>query len=551
MKKITLSVLLFFFNILSYAQFSVDVSSLIVNSVNAKTITFGPNVSKVNIALTVSINASSIPSDSYPGDIVVYYKKNSSTSTSRVIPSGGYGGQVLFLGGYNATRSFQFALNSSEFDNTSGFLYVEYKSYSGVPYKSSNIDVIKASVTIPTTPTTPTNPATPTNPIDLRFGLNQIVENQTINEGEFAGVLVGSAVVSNSPNSYNFTYQWMEKVNGDFKLLPIAGATNKDYWPSELVKTTVFVRQVTRKSVAGINGGDGTNLSNFITVTVIPAPELKNNTITLNGSIIKGSMPTGGIGSYQYSWMLWGAEDPYTFPNTGENLELTESIYNYLNSYPNLTIVRYVTSGRQTSSSSRIKLLPISLPVQPIQNNTISISGYQVTGSVPTGGAGDYRYSWFLGSNTEDPIWFEETTKDLNLTPYQHAIDILQNDPYAVLFRIVNSITSSNSNKINLYGASALKLQTLRGGLEDNSMIVYPNPTTESVNFSTNFSNNKEIEIVVYSDKLQNEKSVFKGTVIPNQIVNWNIPAGYQKGLYFYKILSGSKEVKTGKIIVQ
>jgi hypothetical protein len=82
-------------------------------------------------------------------------------------------------------------------------------------------------------------------------------------------------------------------------------------------------------------------------------------------------------------------------------------------------------------------------------------------------------------------------------------------------------------------------------------MTVYPNPASESVNFLTNFSTNKEIEIVVYSDKLQNEKSVFKGTVIPSQIVNWKIPSSYQKGIYFYKILSGGAEVKTGKLIYQ
>ncbi|MDR7208896.1 T9SS type A sorting domain-containing protein [Flavobacterium piscis] len=51
--------------------------------------------------------------------------------------------------------------------------------------------------------------------------------------------------------------------------------------------------------------------------------------------------------------------------------------------------------------------------------------------------------------------------------------------------------------------------------------------------------------------QLGNGKSVFKGKVTPNQVVNWDIPASYQKGIYFYKILSGTKEVKTGKIIVQ
>ncbi|CAA9202886.1 T9SS type A sorting domain-containing protein [Flavobacterium collinsii] len=542
MKKITL-VFLLLFSIFSYGQFNVNVTNMTVNNTNATAINFGTNISQVNIALTVNISAGSIPSDSAPGSVNVYYKRNSSLSASPISPSGGNGGQVFFLGGYSAIRSFQLALNASEFDNTDGFLYVEYKSYSGVSYTSNKINVTKATTTTPTTPTTPNSNW---NIISFDYLFSQF--NLTINEGESVPLIVGTdadQILGKLYQRYSYSYQWSKETGGGV-FVPIEGATSMHYYPQEVLVTTKFKRTVTYHHY----GITSTVDSNVRTVTVNPAPELKNNSITLNGSIISGSLPTGGLGHYEYSWMLLGAEDPYTFPETGKDLELSESLYNYLLWYPNAFIKRFIKSGSQTIVSGSVKVPPISLPVLEIQNNTIAINGYQVTGSQPTGGGGDYRYSWFLGSQ-EDPIWFEETSKDLNLAPYFRAISILQTDPSAMLVRIVRSIKSSTSNKINLYGVSALKKQNLRTLSEEDSILVYPNPTTEVVNFVTNFSTNKEIEIVVYSETIRNEKSVFKGTVTPNQVVSWNIPSGYAKGIYFYKIRSGNEEIKTGKIIVQ
>ncbi|MCC9017066.1 T9SS type A sorting domain-containing protein [Flavobacterium lipolyticum] len=222
-----------------------------------------------------------------------------------------------------------------------------------------------------------------------------------------------------------------------------------------------------------------------------------------------------------------------------------------------LETTQYRRSAKKTSSTMNVPIsnvVTITLPHVPaIENNIISISGTTITGSQPTGAFGDYKYSWFLGSQ-EDPIIFDETTKDLDLTPYWRAISILQNDHTAFILRTVQSVNSShssNSNKIRLYGTSQLQQQALKAQSEEDSLLIYPNPTTEVVNFATNFSTNKEIEIVVYSESTRNERSVFKGTVTPNQVVSWNIPSGYAKGIYFYKIRSGSKEVKTGKIIVQ
>lgn len=166
---------------------------------------------------------------------------------------------------------------------------------------------------------------------------------------------------------------------------------------------------------------------------------------------------------------------------------------------------------------------------------------------MPTGGMGDYKYSWAI-YYTGDPIDFDETTKDLDLTPYQNLINgILQMDSSATLIRKVTSAKSSISNKLSLNNFTARALN------QENRLTsaVYPNPTSGSVNFTTSFSSNKEMEIIVYSEKSGKAQRIFKGTTTSNQIVKWDIPSNYPKGTYYYKIVTDNKEVKTGKILYQ
>lgn len=360
---------------------------------------------------------------------------------------------------------------------------------------------------------------------------NSISGNQTINEGQVAGALSNNQNLTGGNGQY--TYQWQKKQeNGVW--IDIVGATSGIYSPGVSIYTTSY-RRIVRSATL-------TNTSNVVLITVIPAPALLNNTISLNGSTITGSVPTGGTGLYTYSWILLGGEEPYEFPDVGQNLELTPDIYNYINSYPNHNVYRKVTSGRQMIGSNSLLILQIP----DIQNNTISIKGNMVEGSIPTGGTGNYTYSWFLGSSNYDPFIFQETTKDLDLTNHQQALDILTTDSSAILFRIVKSGKVSFSNQLSLYipvpkvGAQ---------NLNSDFISVYPNPTSNIVNFETTFSENKEIEIIIYSNNMNEKKSVYKGFVTPNQIVKCNMPSNFLKGLCFYKIISENKELKTGKII--
>ncbi|MDP5200393.1 hypothetical protein [Flavobacterium sp. DG2-3] len=405
---------------------------------DARTINFGTNVQSVNVSITATVTTSYNEDPTALGKIAVYYKRNSHTQGPS-IPTNGFDGSFQMMNGRTQSKTFKITLYRSDFDDFGGNVYVQYSPPGNtlLNYKSDIINVTK----IP-------------DPISN----NVISGNQTINEGQSTSAISGSTP---SGGDGTFIYTWQQKVaNGSW--MNISGATNKNYSPGVLTSTTSYRRIVTSAAYAV------TSTSNEVTVTVISLPTIENNVITLNGNNISGSLPTGGTGTYQYSWIVYidevPAPDGFVIEGSGQNLEIPSWLHNEYWEGENIKwpmyIYRRVASGNKFSDSN----------------------------------------------------WVEIPLLNSNRT----------------------SLTETN----------------LQSEL-DEIMTVYPNPTSEEVNFATNFSTNKEINIVVYSDKLQNEKSVFRGVVEPNQVVNWNIPSGYQKGLYYYKILSGNKKVKSGKIIIR
>jgi len=226
--------------------------------------------------------------------------------------------------------------------------------------------------------------------------------------------------------------------------------------------------------------------------------------------------------------------------------------YKKINAAVGLYISRSVVSGIKSISSNVLKV-----PILPaIGNNTITLNGNTIYGSLPTGGTGKYKYVWWYGDGAGvEGFMLPGDGQNLELPSWIHSEEYEKINASVGLYisRYVKSGVESGSNilKIPLLNGNRL----LPNGISNQNyfsgeeMIVYPNPTSESVNFATNFSSDKDIEIVLYSEKLGNQKSVFKGKVIPNQVVSWKIPSNYQKGIYFYKIISDNKEAKSGKII--
>lgn len=367
------------------------------------------------------------------------------------------------------------------------------------------------------------------NPSDEILIQLQYYEQHTVYVGQYPYINIFGYY------SPSYSYEWQKKsVKGVWETIP--GEVDSSIRLYDLRVTTLF-RRILRNNLGAYLG-----FSNEIAINVIPA--LSNNTITISGSEVKGSLPTGGTGSYKYSWDLKDKEVLYTFPSTGQDLELTKIIYDYLNQYPNLSIIRRVHSGREVMESNHLKVVLIP----EVKNNIISINGNQIIGTLPTGGNNAYEYSWVL-LGADEPYIFPDTGQNLSLN--QDVLDYFKSYPGLSIIRVVTSGMKFkfNSNAVSIpqiVMKSAFKLNS-----ELDSLVIYPNPTAESVNFATGFSENKAIEIVVYSENIGEKVTVFKGVATPNQVVKWEIPAHYKKGLYYYKIMSGNAEVKSGKIIYQ
>lgn len=537
MKKITFCVFLFLLNIVTYGQFSVSIPNMTVNGGLASSINFGANVSSLNVTLSVDITTTLNQNDSSPvGDLTVYYKRNSGAPA--VIPSGGSTTTVLFLGSNKITKPINnITLNASQFDATGGVLYVEYRSSSSASFVSSNISITKTvSPTNPTNPTDPTNPTNPTNPTPSN---NTITGTQTINEGSIAALLIGSEIPPSE--NYTYTYEWrMKKSDGNY--YPIPDGMYKDYFAGQLLTTTTFVRKVIFSYRNGVSGTYST-YSDPITVTVIPAPPIQNNTINLIGTYVTGTFPTGGLGSYNYKWIAYvvDGEDPWIIEQNTDTFTIPANMYEFA-PYNTVLVARIVTSGSRTSTSNFVRIYS----AQEIGNNSITISGRNIVGSLPTGGGEGGFYYQYIAYNEIDG----EVIGDPQILSNEQSYYFPYDTP--LITKIYRKVYSGDkvsiSNTIVIPPtASGFGKKTTETVAPD--LTVYPNPTSESINFATNFSTDKNIEIVLYSEKLGNEKSVYKGKVTPNQVINWSIPANYQKGLYFYKILSENKEVKSGKVL--
>ncbi|WP_394776924.1 T9SS type A sorting domain-containing protein [Flavobacterium sp.] len=362
---------------------------------------------------------------------------------------------------------------------------------------------------------------------------NTISGNQNIYEGQSASIISGSTP---SGGNGTFTYSWQKKV-GSGSWTIISGATSTSYSPGIPVATTSYRRNVSSATFSSV--------SNEVTVTVIPVPIIQNNIITINGTSVDGSSPTGGTGSYTYTWGILDEDGDFSELTavSSQNVIFSNPAFkNYINSPKTFQLTRIVYSGTIRSFSNYV-VMPHN---SDIQNNTLSINNNQVIGSIPTGGIGGYTYTW--GILDEDGDFSELTAiSSQNVMFSDPAFTNYINSPKTFkLTRIVYSgTTRSFSNYVVMPHNSGLSLNSM------TVSTVYPNPTSDSVNFTTSSSSNQEMEIIVYSEGLRNAQSVFKGTSTPNQIIKWNIPSNYSKGIYYYKVISGNKEVKSGKILYQ
>lgn len=382
---------------------------------------------------------------------------------------------------------------------------------------------------------------------------NSISANQTIFEGLVPATLVGSTP---SGGTESFTYLWQSKATGHWSA--ISGATSKNYSPSALTTTTQYRRK--------INSSGQQSTSNTVTITVNLTQAISNNTIVFDGvSTMIGSVATGGNGVYTYGFYLIadfdGGLEYNQSATTNKDFNIPALFIQLFNSGVTVKITRTVHSGNRTSTTGWVFINDA-----PIENNTFAFDGVStLIGSVPTGGNGLYSYQYHIIITDFDEIDDYSSSvsgnKDLNIPSY--ILPFIDNPSIHVF--ALRKVWSGNEISTWPTGGG------LFGGLEitsfsnimmlnptsdllslesksDNSLKLYPNPSSEVVYFEANYSKITAVEVYMYSGILGKRIQTFKGKVSPGQTISWNIPSNFPKGLYIYEIIENGKK-RSGKLM--
>ncbi|MFN5544893.1 MAG: tandem-95 repeat protein [Bacteroidota bacterium] len=220
----------------------------------------------------------------------------------------------------------------------------------------------------------------------------------------------GGSVVINANTGTGLTYQWRNSgVN-----IPLATTSS----------LTATASGSYRAVVTNTNGC--VDSSAAVTVTVVPS--IASNTIATSQSILintapaqlTGTLPTGGTGSYTYSWLVstTGATSGFSAIGSTNTQNYSPSVLSQ-----NTWYRRLVTSGSCSDTTAAV-----SITVNAnIANNTISAaqticSGNTpagLTGLTPSGGTGSFTYTW-LRSTTSASTGFSAapgTNNAQNYTP--------------------------------------------------------------------------------------------------------------------------------------
>lgn len=293
------------------------------------------------------------------GTLSVYSKFNSSTNIQHVSI---FFGQNAISG--TVSRQCTIELKPIHFPSGSGSIYAQFSPVNSSP-------ILGTSVPVKTVPL---------------ITSNYIIGNQTVYEGDSVGSINGPA-----PNGGDglYTYRWQQRIGSAGAWTNIPGATGVNFQPTNLSVSTISYRRIVTSLF-----GTLTDTSNEITVTILPNTPIGNNEITLNGSTISGSLPTGGIGSFTYSWYAYliNGEGWELIQGTTKDLSIPNFVYGFAeNPGSEVYIFREVKSGNKHSDSKVVRIFP----ALPVENNIITLEGQNIIGSVPTGGTGVFKYEYY------------------------------------------------------------------------------------------------------------------------------------------------------------
>lgn len=301
--------------------------------------------------VTFNINLSKPSAQVTDGNVFIYAQGGAGGASklnyqSVVLSSSWFGGG----GTQSVSLSGSFSITQSQLNGVSGVVFAQYESSTGVNYKSTNI-----VVTIPISNNTLTPPSV------------------TSFTGSGNPTVITGVIPTGGTGSY--TYQWQSSTTSTTSgFVNVASTTSQNYDPPTIGQTTHYRRIVTSGSL--------TSTSNVVSI-VITIPPISNNSISNSGSssfntsgdpsILNGSIPTGGIGSYTYQW-----QSSTTSATTGFNNIASAISTNY--DPPTISQTTYyrrlVTSGSLTSTSNVITITIV--PIGSSFDNPISIGNLNI-----------------------------------------------------------------------------------------------------------------------------------------------------------------------------
>lgn len=229
--------------------------------------------------------------------------------------------------------------------------------------------------------------------VDAPISNNSVGNAQTLCAGNIPAPFTGSLPLGGDGT---YAYQWQSSLNNSsWNAIPFA--TSQNFSEGTIPNSTYYRRWVT-------SSGCQLNSNSFF---ISALPLLSNNTIIASqtlcqgaaASVITGTIPTGGTGSYIYNWQSSSDNSNWSVV-TGFN----GVSFNPGSPPSTLYLRREVISGICTPLTSNSIAIVVEVPVT---NNTISASqsicipqnANPLMGSLPAAGSGVYLYTWQSSGN--------------------------------------------------------------------------------------------------------------------------------------------------------
>lgn len=570
--------------VVTSSNVTVATSNLKVNNTVVSGNTVNLTTQSSNISLDCLLTTLDGSTNNTFGNLYVYFKESATSSPIMV----NYFQSVTFLpptgSQTNYTSSLlnqSFLLNKSDFYNTGGLFYIEYKNNNNETFRSQNYNVTGGTKTLSTPDTINFN----IQEIKYSEGFS-IINNKIIipydsrtpdNNNRLIDItLSGSIPYSGSlPVPLTTVRIFLKKTDGTFATITtrnIPSLTNdtiiKNIYLSStdpsIIGSTIMV-SVSFGTISAVRTSIVTiDKSNFITNNNISDHKLISSGQSISflnqntAQIVTGTRPQIifpiSVYKWQYkiqnteNWIDFANQSNINFPSSGQ---ITQNML--------VRRVAFHSNGHYGISN----IISVSVN-SPFLTNTICCNQTMVNGNIPQNFIGsliagnNYSYVWekkqiqgvatsnnnywteISNSNNKDYIFslaFQNRgTQDIIL--YRRLIK--ENEIVRGISNEV-SLTINNASRIGIYNNSTENIK--ENNNINNSTIVFPNPTKENLNIELPNNNYKKFAIVNILGEVVKENTINNQK---NLIIDMS---NYKSGIYFLILEDNLGSIQSRKII--